>query len=135
MVLKHGEWRGCRFANEIICIARNIADKIESRFKRSVHIIPNGVAVPEILTSEDALKKYGVEKGKYILAVGRFVPEKGFDDLLQAFIRSSNPFSGARRSLLAAREPEPGQPSFESQAPSDEPRTSWKLVHCWRRRP
>ncbi|MBU1043377.1 MAG: glycosyltransferase family 4 protein, partial [Candidatus Omnitrophica bacterium] len=62
-----------------------IADNIKIQYKKEAVIIPNGVVMPEIMKTDDALKKYGLEKGKYILVVGRFVPEKGFHDLIESF--------------------------------------------------
>jgi glycosyltransferase involved in cell wall biosynthesis len=35
--------------------------------------------------SEGALKTFSLDARRYILTVGRFVPEKGFDDLIEAF--------------------------------------------------
>ena len=85
IVLKMGEWNGCVFANEIIAISRTIADQIKRSYGREAVVIPNGVVVPRRLETDGALKQFGLEKGKYILAVGRFVPEKGFHDLLEAW--------------------------------------------------
>ena len=84
-MLKLGERSAVLCANEIICVSATIADSIRKKYKRNVRVIPNGVVIREIAGSEDALKAYRLEKGKYILAVGRFVPEKGFHDLIEAF--------------------------------------------------
>jgi glycosyltransferase involved in cell wall biosynthesis len=84
-VLRVGELLGVLFANKIIAISKNIADEIREKYNRDVAIIPNGVIIPRILESDETLEKYGLEKSKYILAVGRFVPEKGFHDLIDAF--------------------------------------------------
>lgn len=85
IVLRLGENLGSRWANKIICISETIAENVRRRYKREAAVIPNGVIIPKILQSEDTLKKYSLEKGKYILSVGRFVPEKGFHDLIDAF--------------------------------------------------
>ncbi len=76
---------GTVFANEVITIAKNISDDINGKYGRISTVIPNGVNIPELATSEEYLKKYGLDNQKYILAVGRLVPEKGFDDLIDAF--------------------------------------------------
>jgi glycosyltransferase involved in cell wall biosynthesis len=47
--------------------------------------IPNGVAAAEPRPTSEVLEPYGLEPGRYFLAVGRLVPEKGFDTLLEAF--------------------------------------------------
>lgn len=85
IILKLGEKFGSNYANGIICISEPIANHIMKKYKRNVTVIPNGVTVPIILHTENALREYNLEKGKYLLAVGRFVPEKGFHDLIEAF--------------------------------------------------
>ncbi|HDH11969.1 MAG TPA: glycosyltransferase family 1 protein [Nitrospirae bacterium] len=85
--LKFCERMGMTFANEIIAIAGNISDDIRQKFGRDTAIIPNGVEIPFPADTEETLQKYGLKKKRYILAVGRFVPEKGFHDLIEAFIR------------------------------------------------
>lgn len=93
VILKLGEKLGSRWSNSIIAISQNIANHIKETYNRDATVIPNGVIIPEILKSNDILKKYGLENGKYILAVGRFVPEKGFHDLIEAFKQIQNPKS------------------------------------------
>ena len=90
VILKLGESLGSKWADGIICISESIADSIRKKYNRVVTVIPNGVTIPIILQSEDTLKKYRLEKGKYILAVGRFVQEKGFHDLIEAFKQIQN---------------------------------------------
>lgn len=87
MILKTGEFLGVTFADKIITISNPIAESIKNKFKKFALIIPNGVVLPEIIETREILKKYSLEKGNYILAVGRFVPEKGFHDLIEAFGR------------------------------------------------
>jgi len=87
MFLRFCERMGAVFADEVIAISRSIAADIKSRYGRDCFVIPNGVDLPTPVDTEKALKKYGLRKGGYVLAVGRFVPEKGFDDLIGAFNR------------------------------------------------
>ena len=83
--LRMGERLGCKWADGIICISGQIAEMLRLKYGRDPVIIPNGVNMPAGGLDLGNPEKYGVEKGKYILAVGRFVPEKGFHDLLKAF--------------------------------------------------
>ncbi len=85
LFLRFCEWVGMTCANDTIAIAQNIAEDVKRRFSRDAHVIPNGVDIPQITQNDQALKKFGLEKRKYILAVGRLVPEKGFDILVDAF--------------------------------------------------
>ncbi len=83
--LRFCERMGTKFANKVIAISANISDDIKQKYGREVVTIPNGIEMPVHLETHNTLKKYGLQKRKYILAVGRFVPEKGFDDLMDAF--------------------------------------------------
>lgn len=83
--LKLGEYLGCKFANAVIAVSDTIAEDISRRYGRKAIVIYNGVNMPEIPETTETLKKFGLEKGKYILAVGRIVAGKGFDDLIKAF--------------------------------------------------
>lgn len=85
LVLRLGEYLGSWWANAIICISQSIADNIKRKFHKEATVIPNGVIMPEILQSTKTLRKYNLNKKKCILSVGRFVPEKGFHDLIDAF--------------------------------------------------
>jgi glycosyltransferase involved in cell wall biosynthesis len=84
-ILVLGEYLGTRFANGIICISESIADRVSRKYSRDVAVIPNGAALAQISKNSSVIKKYGLTRGKYILSVGRFVPEKGFHDLIEAF--------------------------------------------------
>ena len=85
LFLKLCERIGITYANEVITIAGNLARDIENNYGRKAAVIPNGVEIPVPAETEDSLIKYKLEKQKYILTVGRFVPEKGFHDLIDAY--------------------------------------------------
>lgn len=86
-ILKLGEIFGSYWANEIICISDAIAEDIRKSYNRNTVVIPNGVDIPEILEHGEILNKLHLKKNTYIMTVGRFVPEKGFDNLIDAFNR------------------------------------------------
>ncbi len=85
MFLRICEMFGMKFANGIISIAKNIAEDVKAKYGRDSTVIPNGVEIPAPAEGENSLNKYQLLKHKYILVVGRFVPEKGYDDLIDAF--------------------------------------------------
>ncbi|MBW1853951.1 MAG: glycosyltransferase family 4 protein [Deltaproteobacteria bacterium] len=89
LVLKLSEFLGVTFTNKVIAISRTIADEIKEKYNRDAAVIPNGVYIPRVTGDKNILNKYGLQEKKYILAVGRFVPEKGFHDLIEAFNRVS----------------------------------------------
>jgi glycosyltransferase involved in cell wall biosynthesis len=85
LVLRLGERMGCLFSNSIISVAPYINDLVEKKFHKEAHCIPNGVLTPELLPPGEFLARWQIKAKKYILAVGRLVPEKGFHDLIEAF--------------------------------------------------
>ena len=88
-MLKLGESMGCRFADHVIVISDVIKDLVAQRCGRTknVHLIYNGVPKPEICEYPEYFEKLGIEKGKYILGMCRFVPEKHLHDLLDAYAK------------------------------------------------
>lgn len=83
--LKLGEWCAVKFANEIIVISQTINTLIKNKYKRNdAHLIHNAVIPHEKTKESDYVLKLGLSKQKYIIAVGRFVPEKGWHDLISA---------------------------------------------------
>lgn len=88
MVLKTGEKWGTRFSNRVIVISTVIADILRTNYGREdTDLIYNGVNTPPASTSTDYIGSLGLEKGKYIVTIGRFVQEKGFHDLIEAYKR------------------------------------------------
>ncbi len=105
-VLKSGERLGMRFANERIVISKTIRDLIAEEYGRDSVLIPNGVTLPEIPATTDALKRFGLQRGKYFLQVSRLVPEKRQLDLIQAFRSAKTP--GWKLVLVGGLEPVDG---------------------------
>lgn len=85
-MLALGEKAACIWANTVIAISTGIHRAISPR-ANDTRLIPNGVRMPVKSSSTDYIAKLGLTEERYILAVGRFVPEKGFHDLVGAFNR------------------------------------------------
>ena len=84
--LKLGERFGTKYADAVITISRVIKEILKKKYNMSdCFLIPNGVKVPQLSQGTDYLDVLGVEKGKYVFTAGRFVKEKGFHDLINAF--------------------------------------------------
>lgn len=84
-MLRLGEYFGGIFADSIIVISNVIQKIIHDRCKKDSHIIYNGVPLPKISKETDFICKIGAQHENYIVAVSRFVPEKGLDLLIKAF--------------------------------------------------
>lgn len=89
IILKMGEAFAAWWADDIISISTVISNILQKKYNRTknVHLIYNGVTTfPKIKTTQ-FLKQLDIVPNKYILAVGRFVPEKRFDKLIEAYIK------------------------------------------------
>lgn len=86
-ILKLGERMGCIFADDVIVISEVIHSLIKRKYKRTkrVHLIYNGVSQPNMCDYPEYFSELGIEKGKYILGMCRFVPEKNLHHLVEAF--------------------------------------------------
>ena len=86
-ILRLGERMGCYFANEIIVISQGIKKLIADKYGRTkhVHLIYNGVPLPDICDYSIYFKELGIECGQYILGMCRFVPEKNLHHLVEAY--------------------------------------------------
>lgn len=91
-MLRLGECMGCMFADEVIVISDVIRNLIKRKYNRTshVHLIYNGVSQPEICDYPEYFNELGIEKGKYILGMCRFVPEKNLHHLVEAFTKIKN---------------------------------------------
>lgn len=84
--IKTGEKMAARFADKIIVISRPIAERMAEEYGRTdTHLIYNGVPAARPSTNKDYIESLGLTPGKYVLALGRIVPEKNFHQLVEAF--------------------------------------------------
>lgn len=96
-MLRLGEAAALRFARAVICVSPSLRAKMAAKYphaKAELTHIPNGV--PSAVAESDAavndqanavLAEHGMVRGQFLLAVGRLVPEKGFDTLIEAVRR------------------------------------------------
>lgn len=86
-VLRGAEWLSGRVPDATIVVSRDLAAYYRTQYGREAVYIPNGVdARPQRLPREIATK-WGLKPAKYLLFVGRLVPEKAPDLLIRAFRR------------------------------------------------
>jgi glycosyltransferase involved in cell wall biosynthesis len=93
LILRIGEFCAVTFGDRVIAVSQCLAKDLKRRFPwaaAKVYFIPNGASHIDAVRSETRcddrmLARYGLARNKYIIAVGRLVPEKGFHDLCQAF--------------------------------------------------
>jgi len=67
-------------------ISNVIKESLENKYKRSdTNLVFNGVTPPFFTDRTDYIESLGLKSRKYVFALGRFVEEKGFDFLINAF--------------------------------------------------
>lgn len=98
-MLRLGERAGMS-ARQIIAVSPSLKDMLEKRYPKAsprLSYIPNGAPAlaEDARARKEVLRSVGVEAGKFVLTVGRLVPEKAFDDLVAA-----HAISGDTRALL-----------------------------------
>lgn len=91
LVLKLGERLGMRYSNARIVISKVIANIVSHSHGRDSCLIPNGVLLPNVPETTDALELFALKPGKYVVLVSRLVPEKRHLDLIRAFNQAALP--------------------------------------------
>lgn len=90
-ILKTGERMTMRYADEVISVSRHGAAALKRAYGREPVLILNGVPFIGPTESRAVLDELGLESGRYVLHVGRAIPDKRQDDLIRAFSRAQLP--------------------------------------------
>lgn len=83
--IHQGEKNAVKYADEIIVLSKSVQDYFQKTYGRQTRFIPNGVNRPDKKDARLIAEKFGLEKDSYILFLGRLVPEKGIQYLIEAF--------------------------------------------------
>ncbi len=81
------------FSNGIVVDSLKVGEYYKNQYDSETVYIPYGSSLLDNGDHADMLKKFGLEPKRYLLFVGRFIPEKGVDKLLKAYgdVRSDMP--------------------------------------------
>ena len=83
--IRTGERCAARFADEIIVLSEGVREYFLDTYNRETVLIPNGVNPPKKAEPRIITEKHGLIGGDYILYLGRLVPEKGIEYLINAY--------------------------------------------------
>jgi len=83
-VLRRCEGPAASFPNRTIVVSRTLRDYFQKEHGREVSFIPNGTHLPAPRAPR-MIHTLGLTPGRYVLFVGRLVPEKGAHFLCEAF--------------------------------------------------
>lgn len=80
-----GERCAARYADELIVLNRYVQQYFKENYGRETVLLPNGIDKPEIRPAAEIVRKFALGADSYVLYLGRIVPGKGLEHLVQAF--------------------------------------------------
>lgn len=83
--IKMGERAAATKADELIVLSEANKVYFKEAYGREAAFIPNGVDVQAVRAADSIKAKWGLEEGSYLLYLGRLVPEKRPELLIEAF--------------------------------------------------
>lgn len=83
--LKLGEKIAVKYADEVIVLTKSNQNYFKKEYGRNTVIIHNGIEKPAYRKVDLIKQKWDLEKDSYIVFVSRIVPEKGIENLIEAF--------------------------------------------------
>lgn len=83
--IKLGEKAAVNSADEMIVLSRSAQKYFERVYSRETVYIPNGVSSKALRPAKEITERWGLTGGSYILFLGRLVPEKRPELLIDAF--------------------------------------------------
>jgi glycosyltransferase involved in cell wall biosynthesis len=81
------EWLSARAPDATVVVSEDLERHYREAYGRAAVHIPNGVGRPVRRSPAEIVERWGLEPGRYLLFVGRLVPEKAPDLLVRAFRR------------------------------------------------
>lgn len=82
--IRGGLWCGMKCATEVTAVSSSLAGELERQYHRPVRHVPNAAPACEP-AGVRMLPRWGLRPGRYLLHVGRIVPEKRLDLLLRSW--------------------------------------------------
>ena len=82
--LRLSEFLICLLPDVTITVSKSLTEYAKNKYSVITKYLPNGVGLPKILAAKE-IKKWGLKKGDYIVAVSRLVRHKGISYLIEAY--------------------------------------------------
>lgn len=80
-----GEKQAVKYADDIIVLSQGVKNYFKDHYGIDTNFIPNGVNKPEKKLPDIIYNNYSIKENEYVLYLGRIVPEKGIQYLIQAY--------------------------------------------------
>ena len=91
LFLKFGAWAAVHIPHKTIVVSHVLQVEICKQWKKEVAYIPNGAKLLGPQGTEE-LQTFGLQPGKYLLGVGRLVPNKAFEIAIKAYKKVESDF-------------------------------------------
>lgn len=83
--IKFGEATAAKCADALIVLSRGNQEYFKEAYGREATLIPNGITPGADLPAKEIFERWGLIQGSYVLYLGRIVPEKRPELLVEAF--------------------------------------------------
>ncbi|MBN1825028.1 MAG: glycosyltransferase [Candidatus Eisenbacteria bacterium] len=83
--IRLGELASARLPNRTIAVSRSLQNYYRHHYGREIRYIPNGIPMKKIPPAKEMERQFGLKPRRFLLLVGRLVPEKGCHYLIEAF--------------------------------------------------
>ena len=83
--IKMGEKAAATKADGLIVLSKSAQSYFEDAYGRTATFIPNGIEKKQLRSASQIKEKWGLDSGSYLLYLGRLVPEKRPELLIEAF--------------------------------------------------
>jgi len=86
-LIRHAERSMVRHSSQIVTVNREIVSYYKTKFGVDAALLPNGIhpVNDQFAPDQPTLDKFNLERGKFIVTIGRLVPEKRQHDTIAAF--------------------------------------------------
>ena len=84
-VIRRGERKAAQKAGALIVLSKAVQGYFRDEYGRGAEFVPNGVDLPEPAPAGLITDRWGLTEGSYVLYLGRIVPEKRTELLIEAF--------------------------------------------------
>ena len=83
--IKWGGKCAAKYADELIVLNKSIQQYFVEQYHRETTLMSNGVSAPVHRAADQIRSRFGLEHKRYVLYLGRIVPGKGIEYLIEAF--------------------------------------------------
>ncbi|MGH1501995.1 MAG: glycosyltransferase family 4 protein [Acidimicrobiales bacterium] len=88
LVLGLGARSSASIPDETLVVSNALCEDYLEEFGRRTRFVPNATGPRMEAEPGEALERFGLDRGRYVLSVGRIVPEKAPHELVEAFVDS-----------------------------------------------